>query len=104
MIFRRGRFHELVERQLELFEEETELLGEAAAADAAWSAATAEDSEELFGDYQTLADAVGERLYDIREAYAATLDDNTSAEYRDAFDRTARKRFGPLAGFLGEQK
>ena len=102
MILRRGRFHELVERQLELFASETELLDEAAAADAAWSSASADDSEELYGDYQLVVDAVGERLYDIRETYASTLADTTAVEYRTAFDRAARKRFGPLAAFLEE--
>ena len=102
MILRRGRFHELVERQLELFARETELLDEAAAADAAWSSASADDSEELYGDYQLVVDAVGERLYDIRETYAVTLGEETAVEYRIAFDRAARKRFGPLAAFLEE--
>ena len=102
MILRRGRFHELVGRQLELFARETELLDEAASADAAWSSASAHDSEELYGDYQLVVDAVGERLYDIRETYAATLGERTAAEYRIAFDRAARKRFGPLAAFLEE--
>ena len=44
MIFRRGRFRELVERQLDLFASETELLDEARDADAAWSDAPAEES------------------------------------------------------------
>jgi hypothetical protein len=100
VIFRRGRFHELVERQLDLFEAETELLAEAAEADSAWSTASAEQSEDLYGDYQLVVDAVGERLYDIRETYARTLADDTAGEYRTGFDRAARKRFGILASFL----
>lgn len=100
MIFRRGRFHELVGRQLDLFEAETELLAEAAEADAAWSTASADQSEELYGDYQLVVDTIGERLYDIRETYARTLADDTAGEYRTAFDRAARKRFGNLAAFL----
>ena len=103
MILRRGRFHELVERQLDLFDRETELLDEAAAANSAWSRASADESEELYGDYQLVVDAIGERLYDIRETYAATLGDDVDAEYRKAFDRAARKRFGALAAFLEEQ-
>ena len=104
MIFRRGRFHELVERQLDLFADETELLDEAQDADAAWSSAAAGESEELYGDYQLVVDAIGERLYDLRETYAATLDPGTSAEYRAAFDRSATKRFGRLAAFLEENR
>jgi hypothetical protein len=98
--FRRARFRDLVERQLDLFESDTELLGEATDADAAWSSASAEDSEELYGDYQLVVDAIGEALHDIREAYARTLDDATANDYRVAFDTAARNRFGRLASFL----
>ena len=104
MIFRRGRFHELVKRQLDLFASETELLDEARAADAAWTRASADESEELYGDYHLVVDAIGERLYDIREAFAATLDDAPAEEYRNAFDRGARKRFGTLSAFLEEEQ
>jgi len=100
VIFRRGRFRELVDHQLELFASETDLLDEAAAADAAWTDADADESEELFGDYQLVVDAIGERLHGMRETYAATLDESAADEYRAAFDRAARKRVGRLAAFL----
>lgn len=101
MIFRRDRFGDLVRRQLDLFEaDEAELLEEAAQADTAWTAADRDETEELYGDYQLVVDAVGERLYDVREAYTSTLDDAAAGEYRSAFDRAARKRFGTLASFL----
>lgn len=102
MIFRRGRFHDLVERQLDVFESETDLLAEAAEADAAWSRAGAEESEELYGDYQLVVDAIGEAVYEIRETYAATLEPETAEGYRAEFDRAARKRLGRLASFLDE--
>ena len=100
MILRRGRFHDLVDRQLDLFASETELLSEAAEADAAWSTADADESEELYGDYQLVVDAIGSTLHEIRETYAATLDGETADEYRSSFDRAARKPFGRLAAFL----
>jgi hypothetical protein len=100
VIFRRGRFGELVERQLDLFESETDLLDEAAEADAAWTSAEPDETEELYGDYQLVVDAIGERLHDIRETYASTLDEDTADEYRAAFDRAAQKRFGRYASFL----
>lgn len=101
MIVRRRRFQELVARQLDLFESETELLDEAAEADAAWTSAGADESEELYGDFQLVVDAIGEALHDIRETYAATLDD-AAGEYREAFDRAAKRRFGRLASFLDD--
>jgi hypothetical protein len=103
VILRRNRFHDLVDRQLDLFEAETELLSEASEADAAWSTADADDSEELYGDYQLVVDAIGSALHEIRETYAATLDGQTADEYRGAFDKTARKRFGRLAAFLEDE-
>jgi hypothetical protein len=104
VIFRRSRFGDLVERQLDLFASETDLLDEATEADAAWTTAGPDESEELYGDYQLVVDAIGERLYDIRETYAATLEDGTADEYRAAFDRAARKRLGRSAAFLEREQ
>jgi hypothetical protein len=103
-MLRRGRFEDLIRRQLDLFAaEETALLAEAKDADAAWTRASREDAEELYGDYQLVVDAIGERLYDVREAYASSLDEHTADEYRSAFNRAAGKRFRPYAGFLVEE-
>jgi hypothetical protein len=100
VIFRRRRFHDLVERQLDLFESETELLEEVAKADAAWTDADAVETEELYGDYQLVVDAIGESLYDIRETYARSLDDETAREYRIEFNRAVESRFGRYASFV----
>jgi hypothetical protein len=100
VIFRRGRFGEVAQRQLDLFESETDLLDEAATADAAWTNAAPDATEELYGDYQLVVDAIGERLHGIRETYASTLEPGTADEYRAAFDRAALKRFGRAASFL----
>ena len=100
VIFRRSRFGELVDRQLQLFASETELLDEAEEADAAWTSADVDETEELYGDFQLVVDAIGERLYDIRETYAATLDESTADAYRSEFDAAARKRFGRYASSL----
>jgi len=101
----RGRFHELVDRQLDLFAaDQAPLLAEAAEADVAWTHAEREEAEERYGDYQLVVDALGERLYDTREAYASTLDEQTAAEYRGAFTRAAVKRFRRFSGLLGEDE
>ena len=100
-MFRRGRFDELTRRQLDLFEaDDARLLTEAGEADGAWTDASRDDAEELYGDYQLVVDAIGERLYEIRETYATTLDEGTAEKYRTAFDRAARKRLGRYASFL----
>jgi hypothetical protein len=101
----RGRFHDVVRRQLDIFaEDEAELLAEAGEADAAWTDAPREESEERFGDYQLVVDAIGEHLYDVREAYAATVAEDAADTYRAAFNAAARKRFRRLAGFLDEDE
>jgi hypothetical protein len=100
-MFRRGRFDDLVRRQLDLFEvDEAPLLEEAEAAEEAWRSAGREEAEERYGDYQLVVDAVAERLYDVREAYAASLDEATGDEYRAAFNRAAVKRFRRYATLL----
>jgi len=103
-MLRRGRFRDLVDRQLDLFAtDEAGLLREAEEADAAWTSAARHESEELYGDYQLVVDAIGERLYDIRESYAGTLDEDAAEEYRGAFDAAARKRFKRLTAFLEDE-
>jgi hypothetical protein len=100
-MFRKKRFDDLVKRQLDLFaEEERALLAEADEADDSWTHASAEDSEELYGDYQLVVDAIAERLLDVREAYASSLDDPVADEYRATYDAAARKRFRRYAGLL----
>ena len=59
-----------------------------------------EETEERFGEYQLIVDALADRLLDVREAYASTLDDETADEYRSAFNRTATKRFRRFAALL----
>jgi hypothetical protein len=103
-MFGRRRFRDLVDRQLDLFAaDEGALLEEAEEADAAWTNADRGESEELYGDYQLVVDAIGERLYDIREAYAGTLDGTAADEYRNDFDAAARRRFRRYASFLEEE-
>ena len=104
MIFRRRRrFDDLVRTQLDLFaEDEAGLLVEARAADDAWTRAERAETEELYGDYQLVVDAIGDRLLDIRETYAAALADDAADEYRTAFTRVATKRFRRYAGLLAD--
>ena len=102
MIFRRrGRFDELVRRQLELFaEDEAELLAELEAAERAYDEADREDAEDAYGDVQLVLDAGAERLADLRDTYSGTLDEDAAEEYADAFARAAVKRFPRLTGLL----
>ena len=94
MVFRRGRFADLVERQLDLFaRDRAGLIRDADAALRAYDEAERDEAEERYGDYVDLVDTGQEELEEIRDAYAATLDWETADEYRDVFNRLARKRF-----------
>lgn len=100
---RRGRFHDLVRRQLDLFAvDEADLLAEAAEAEAAWNAASTEDAEEAYGDYQLVVDAIADQLLDIRETYARALDAPSAAEYTAEFTRGATSRFRRYATLLAD--
>ena len=100
---RRNVFDELVERQLALFaEDDAELLEEAAEAEERWTKSGREAAEELYGDYQLVVDAIADRLLDIREAYAATLEPPAADSYRAAFTRRASKRFRRYASLLAD--
>lgn len=93
MSFRRNRFGELVRRQLDLFaEDEAALLQEAEEAERAYDAAERDDAEELYGDYQLVLESVADRLGELRDTYAATLDESAADEYAAAFERAARRR------------
>jgi hypothetical protein len=103
VILRRGPFGDLVRRQLDLFaRDEVALLDEAREAEAAWRRAGRETAEEAYGDWQLVADAIAERLLDLRETYAATLEEHAATTYRAELDRVARKRFPRFAGLLEE--
>lgn len=104
MRFRRsGRFHDLVQRQLDLFAaDDADLLAEAAEAEAAWNSAPAEAAEEAYGDYQLVVDAIADRLLDIRETYAHALDSEAASEYAAEFTSEATRRFRRYATLLAD--
>jgi len=92
--FRRDRFGDLIRRQLDLFaEDEAELLQEADEAERAYDAADREDAEEAYGDLQLVLESAKERLTELRDTYAATLDEDAGAAYERSFRQAARRRF-----------
>jgi hypothetical protein len=100
---RRGPLDEVVERQLALFaEDEEDLLREADEAEAAWNAAGRDTAEEAYGDYQLVVDAIADRLLDLRETYAATLDESTADAYRRAFASGAARRYRRYASLVAD--
>ncbi len=89
----RGRFVELVERQLELFAaENADLVRDCEAALEAYNAAPRDEAEERYGEYVDLVDATRDALLEYRDGYSRTLDADAAAEYEEAFNGLVRKR------------
>lgn len=90
-------------RQLDLFEvDEADLLAEIAEAEQAWNRASREDAEDAYGDYQLAVDRAADILLDIRESYAATVDETHADEYRSNFNARAGRRFRRLTTLLSD--
>ena len=95
MIFRRRPFGDVIERQLGLVEsDDTDLVAAVEAARRAYREADREDAEEAFGDYQLVLEALKDRLVEVRDAYAATLDHPEA--YEAAFELAAVRRWPDL--------
>ena len=89
----RGRFVDLVERQIALFTAENEgLIRDTAAALAAYNRAARDEAEERYGDYLDLVETGTDALVELRDNFAATLDEDSYEEYHEVFNRTVRKR------------
>jgi transcription elongation GreA/GreB family factor len=89
----RGRFSELIARQLDLFEEQdAEFLRRVDDAERAYDAADREEAEEVYGRYQELIEHGTEALAEMRDAYAATIDPEEAEEYVAEFNQTVMDR------------
>ena len=97
MIFRRP-FADVVRRQLDLFaSEHAGLIADVRAAERAYDRSERDEAEERFGDYSDLVETATEVLADLRDHFAATLDEETAGVYCDAFNRAVLKRWPPFA-------
>ena len=89
----RGRFVDLVERQIALFTTENEgLIRDTEAALATYNRAPRDEAEERYGDYLDLVETGTDALVELRDNFAATLDEDSYEEYHEVFNRTVRKR------------
>ena len=94
----RARFADLVKRQLDLFEREHGgLIEDCLAAERAYNAAPRDEAEERYGDYVDLVETGTELLADLRDNFAATLDEDADEEYEETFNRAVLKRFRRFA-------
>jgi hypothetical protein len=97
-VFRRGRFSDVISRQLDLFEDEhADVIQECEEAERAYNAAPRDEAEERYGDYVDAVEAGTEILADIRDHFKWTLDDDTGELYEEEFNRAVLKRFPRFA-------
>ncbi|HZO97150.1 MAG TPA: hypothetical protein VFB42_07250 [Gaiellaceae bacterium] len=101
---RRGRFADVIARQLDLFEREhADAIAEARERLEAYHRAGRDEAEELYGDYVDAVEAGTELLADMRWEYRRTLDDAAADEYEAEFNRAAARRFPPFGLELGNR-
>jgi hypothetical protein len=98
VIFRRGRFSDVIGRQLDLFElDHMDVIEEAAEKLAAYNRADRDEAEELYGDYVDVVETGTELLADIRDAFSATLPERTDELYEAEFNRAVARRWKAFA-------
>ena len=98
MRIRRARFADVIERQLDMFERDQRgLIDDCVAAERAYDRAPRDEAEERYGDYVDLVETGTEVLAGLRDNFAATLDEETAAEYEDSFNAAVLKRFRRFA-------
>ena len=96
-MLKRGRFRDLIARQLDLFASEyPDVIEEAQERLDAYNRAQRDEAEELYGDYVDAVETGTELLADIRDAYARTLDEDIAEEYEAEFNRAVAKRLPPF--------
>ena len=93
-----GRFAELINRQLELFEEEdAAFLARVEEVEREYDRADRTEAEEVYGRYQELVEFGTEALAELRDNYAATLDEDGAAHYVAEFNAAVHRRLPSFA-------
>ena len=94
----RARFADLIQRQLELFEEEqAALIADCEHAERAYDAAGREEAEERYSEYLDLVETGTDVLADLRDNFAMTMDEESAEEYEQAFNRAVTTRLPRFA-------
>jgi isocitrate dehydrogenase kinase/phosphatase len=97
VIGRRGRFADVIRRQLDGFEHDhADVIEEVRQRLEAYNRASRDEAEELYGDYLDAVETGTELLADLRDHYARALDEPLDERYRREFDDTVAKRLAPF--------
>jgi hypothetical protein len=97
-VFRRGRFGEVIGRQLDFFERDyAELIRDCDGAERAYDRAPREEAEERYGAFVDLVEDGTEALADLRDHFASTLAEGVDDEYESEFNRAVARRLPRFA-------
>jgi hypothetical protein len=97
-MFRRARFAAVIDAQLALFvRENADVLADVTERLERYNAAERDEAEELYGDYVDAVETGTEILADLRDHYAASLDDPEAERYIAEFNRAVAKRLPAYA-------
>ena len=97
-MFRRGRFQDVIGRQLDLFEVYYgDVIEEAADKLAPNTRPHPHEPVHHYGDYVDVVETGTELLADIRDAYAATLPEGVDEAYENEFNRAVARRWKAFA-------
>ena len=95
-MFRRARYGDVVDAQLDLFvREHDDVLEDVAERLRRYNAAERDEAEELYGDYVDAVETGTEILADLRDHYAQSLEDPD--RYLQEFNQAVRRRFPEYA-------
>jgi len=94
-VLRRGRFSDVISRQLDLVEQENaKLIVACKSALQAYDTAGREEAGEHYERFGDLQEELMDALEKVRDGFATTLLDESAAErYEAEFDRAAANRF-----------
>ena len=97
-MFRRGRFADVIARQLDLFaRDHAELIRACDEAERAYDRAPREEAEERYGAFVDLVEEGTQALADLRDHFAATLAEGVDEDYEREFNRAVGKRLPRFA-------
>jgi hypothetical protein len=88
----------LIRRQLDLFESDNaDLIRECDEAERAYDAAERDEAEERYADYLDLVETGTERLAELRDNYASTMEESAADAYEHEFNAAVQRRLPRFA-------
>jgi hypothetical protein len=91
-------FDDVIRRQLDLFEQEcADLIAECDAAERAYDSAGRDEAEERYADYLELVETGTERLAELRDNFASTMNEIAAEEYEQEFNTAVQRRLPRFA-------